>query len=85
MGCAKSVLCQTRLISIVSNPFKVVVVVFFKKKFWKNIVWSKQNNVQKDRGQKVLDPKKNWIKEYKPKKFKSEKNVVKRLRLKKTI
>ena len=51
---------KTRLISIVSKPIKVVVVVivvFVEKKVEKNIFWSKKS-MSKNLRPKVLDQKK---------------------------
>ena len=62
--CVLQKLQKTRLISIVSKPKKVVVVVvitvagvFVKKKFL-----SKNTHVQKTLVQKVFDPKRIWVK-----------------------
>ena len=61
-----------------SKPIKVVVVVLLKKKLGKNNFWSKKIDVQKNWGQKVLDPKKIWEK-IDPKNFSQKQMLSKKI------
>ena len=62
---------ETRLISIVSKPIKVVVVVivvFVEKKLGKNIFLSKKNPCPKNLRPKSVGSNKNLVKKICPKK-----------------